>query len=194
MSKVFALFTGLLVLLGTCPAWAQQRPESESARAEQRLAEEIGLERVPVTAPNPANANNVATLLQQGVGNQAQSIQTNPGVLSNLAYIRQVGASNEAQLSQTGSGNRTTVRQQGNRNRFAGSVVGDENEIEVVQQGSRNVVNSEVVNDGRQYTILQQGNNNQLNQVETSPASPKGYTVEMRGNGINITIEQGKAW
>ncbi|UYZ59615.1 hypothetical protein [Hymenobacter latericus] len=193
MSKLLALLTGGLLLVGAAPAWAQQR-ESETGRAEQRLAEEIGLDRLPASAPSPLNANNVATLHQQGVGNHAQSVQNNPGLLSNLAYIRQVGAGNEAQLSQTGSGNRSSVHQRGSRNRVASSVVGNDNEIEVVQRGSQNVVSSEVVNDGRQYTILQQGSNNRLNQVETSPASPKGYTVEMRGNGINITIEQGKAW
>jgi minor curlin subunit len=193
--KTFLVCATALLLTGPLTALAQSRSISEAPSTEQRLAEEIGLERLlpDATALRSQDARNVSILIQEGTGNRSTLQQTNSGALANSIYVQQVGFYNEAELTQTGSGNRTTVGQQGTANRVESELLGSNNELTVMQDGNNNQVASTVLNDNRRYTITQTGTNNVLNQVESSPAAPQGYTVEMRGNGIRMTIEQGRA-
>lgn len=214
--KSLALFllSGAMVLAHT-PAQAQRTP-SEAATAEQRLVEDIGTDRLPTTLL-PAAGNdvrNTLTLLQSGAGNNATLDQRTPataaasqayitqvgtanalGLLQNgggnSAYMAQEGNGNRANLTQQGQGNSSTITQKGTNNRLDELIIGDSNKMNVYQDGNNNKVNSEIREDGRKYTISQQGNGNTLTQLETS-SQVKGYGVEMRGNGINLIIEQSK--
>lgn len=53
-------------------------------------------------------------------------------------------------------------------------------------------MDSEIRQNKQAYTINQYGTGNVLKQVESTIQGTPGYTVEMRGSGINLTIEQGK--
>lgn len=198
-------------MLSTAAAHAQQRAPSEAATAEQRLAEYLSPERLPSSAANPQNA---ATLLQNGAGNTARIDQRSLASGSNQAYVDQVGAANvlglvqagggnvanvgqngtgnQADLTQNGQGNASALTQKGANNRLTGLVVGNSNELNIYQDGNNNQVNSEIRQNKQAYTITQYGAGNVLKQVETTVQATPGYTVEMRGTGINLTIEQGK--
>lgn len=205
-------FCTALCLSGTLAAHAQQRQTSEAGTTEQRLAEEVGLERLPTSLNNGQNA---AALLQNGTGNTLRLDQQGSlGGASNQAYVEQVGtanalglvqaggsnvisaaqqgAGNQATLTQQGQGNTSNLLQLGNNNRLTGVVAADRTELNIRQDGSNNQVSSEVRENQRSYTINQYGNNNSLKQVESTIQATPGYTVEMRGSGINLTIEQGK--
>lgn len=213
-SLALFLFSGALALAYS-PAQAQRTP-SEATTAEQRLVEDIGTDRLP-TSLLPATGTtvrNALTLLQSGTGNNATLDQRTPstaaasqayimqvgtanvlGLLQNgggnSAYMAQEGSGNRANLTQQGQGNSSTITQKGTNNRLDELVIGDSNKMNVYQDGNYNKVNSEIREDGRKYTISQLGNGNTLTQLETSSPA-KGYGVEMRGNGINLIIEQGK--
>jgi minor curlin subunit len=209
--RILLLAGGLGADLG---AQAQQRPASEAPTNEQRLAEDVGLERLPTGAPALTTLQNVATLLQNGAGNTARLDQQSLSGVSNQAYVEQVGAANMLGLVQTGGGNVATAQQYGNgnqanltqqgqnntsalmqrgdNNRLTGTVIADRSELNINQNGSNNQVSSEIRESQRSYTINQYGNNNSLKQVESTIQATSGYTVEMRGSGINLTIEQGK--
>jgi minor curlin subunit len=209
----FHFLTGLLAL-GALGAQAQQRTQSEAATAEQRLVEDYGLERLPNDVPAANEARTSATLLQYGAGNTARVDQQNLAAPSNQAYMVQAGAANVLGIDQTGAGNSLYITQQGNRNRadftqngqgnsstiaqrgnnnqLDGLVEGDRNTVNVRQEGNNNVVQGRAMVSDKTYEIKQFGNNNTLNQLETSTQVTKGYSVEMRGQGINLTIEQGK--
>ena len=147
------------------------------------------------------NADNVSLLTQ--IGN------------SNEAFIRQVGDDNASRLTVVGDGNKTEVIQEGRRNFFDMDLVGSNNPVSVkqfgnnnvydvdlnasntpitlVQNGTSNRVISNLTATDREYSIRQYGNNNVLNQAEgNASVLQKGYSVEMRGNGIRMTIEQGR--
>ena len=212
MNQIFSLaLTGTLAL-GVAAAQAQQRPASEAATAEIRLAEDIGPERLPGGGVPPGGVQNAATLLQDGTGNAARIDQQSLSALSNQAYVVQVGAANAVGLTQTGAnsayvaqngagntanfvqdgqGNSSTITQKGADNKLAGLVKGDNNTVNVTQDGQGNAIESKIQESNRAYEIKQYGTNNTLKQLE-STTQTKGYGVEMRGNGINLTIEQGK--
>jgi minor curlin subunit len=194
---------------------AQQRPPSQAATgAEQRLAEDLGLERLPSSAPVLSTLQNAATLLQNGQGNTARIDQQSlAGGVSNQAYVEQIGAANtlglvqagsnsasvvqqgtgnRADLTQNGQGNASGITQKGDNNRLTGLVMGTNNGLNIHQDGSNNQVDSELRQNRQAYTINQYGSGNVLKQVESSVQATPGYTVEMRGTGINLTIEQGK--
>lgn len=211
-TSFFAL-TGALAL-ATVVAQAQQRTPSEAATAEQRLAEDLGLERLPNGAPAASDLRNASTLLQTGNGNTARLDQQGLATPVNQAYMAQVGTANVLGVNQTGSGNSayvsqngsgnqldftqdgrgnsSTLTQRGSANQLKGMVDGNNNEVNIRQDGSNNVVNSEIREDRRTYNITQQGYGNTLNQVESTSQTPQGYNVEMRGNGIRLTIEQSR--
>lgn len=193
-------------------AQAQQRAPSEATTAAQRLAEDVGLERLPNGgAPNPQNA---AKLLQNGAGNTVRIDQQSLSGVSNQAYVAQVGAANvlglvqvgggnvatmeqngtdnRADLTQNGQGNASALTQKGAGNRLTGLVVGNGNALNIHQDGNGNRVDSEIHQNKQAYTINQYGTGNALKQVESTIQATPGYTVEMRGSGINLTIEQGK--
>ena len=69
---------------------------------------------------------------------------------------------------------------------------GNDNELNIQQDGANNRVQSEVRQNDRTYSISQIGYGNTLTQKETTTQSPQGYSIEMRGVGISVTIEQGR--
>ena len=212
-SLPFIILAGTLALAGR-PAQAQQRTPSEAATAEQRLVEDLGT--LPTTTPLVAGGNvrNTSNLLQIGLGNRATVDQHSLSNLNNQAYIMQAGAANalgliqsggnnraymfqqgsgnRADLTQDGQGNASTLTQRGVNNRLQGLVSGNDNELNIRQYGANNRVQSEVRQNDRTYSINQIGYGNTLTQKETTAQSPQGYSVEMRGVGINVTIEQGR--
>ena len=160
----------------------------EASQQPLRLAQLIG------------NADNVSLLTQ--IGN------------SNEAFIRQVGDDNVSRLAITGNDNKTEVIQEGRRNLFDMDLSGNNNPVSIrqygnnnayemelnasntpvnlVQNGGGNRVVSNLTGTDREYNIGQYGNNNVLTQVEGNTVLQKGYSVEMRGNGIRLNIEQGR--
>ncbi|MFD2719438.1 hypothetical protein ACFST9_11980 [Hymenobacter monticola] len=214
----------LISIMSSSAAMGQTiRPSSEAATAEQRLAEDLGLERLPDNAiiPTPANGRNVSTLQQNGRDNTAAINQQTLSSLGNQAYVTQAGEynglslmqmgggnianvtqngnNNNAEYTQNGQGNSSTITQKGRNNRIQGlsaesefQLQGDYNTMKITQEGSNNTVKGEIRENSRVYDIRQNGNNNTLTQIETSPQAPKGYTVEMKGSGINLTIQQGR--
>lgn len=214
MKRRFTFVITVLLVLGALHAHAQQRAPSEAATTEQRLAEDLGPEHLPTAALALSALQNAAVLQQNGIGNTARIDQQSLGEGSNQAYISQVGAANalglvqagggnlstasqrgtnnQAYLTQNGQGNASALTQQGNNNRLTGVVVGNSNELNIHQDGSNNQVDSEIRQNKQAYTINQYGSGNLLKQVESTVQGTPGYTVEMRGTGINLTIEQGK--
>ena len=201
--SVIGLF-GALLSSGAALAQTQRLP-SEAATAEQRLAEDFGPDRLPNSNETAATAQGptASTLRQLGIGNQATISQQSPSAIGNQAYIVQVGMGNEIGISQNGSGNSVTftqngqdnlssITQRGIANKLTGVVKGDRNEVNVLQDGNNNQVKGDIRLSDRVYEIKQYGNNNTLTQFESTVQVPKGYSVEMRGQGINITIEQSK--
>ena len=199
-------------LIAAQAAHAQQRAPSEAATAELRLAEDIGAERLLKGVST--SLQNAAALLQNGTGNTARIDQQSLSGVSNQAYVAQVGAANalglmqagggnvatmeqngtdnHADLTQNGQGNASALTQKGAGNRLTGLVVGNGNELNIHQDGNGNRVDSEIHQNKQAYTINQYGTGNVLKQVELTTQAIPGYTVEMRGSGINLTIEQGK--
>jgi minor curlin subunit len=208
-----------LVLVGavcvcSATAHAQQRAPSEAPSAEQRLAEDLGLERLPSSAPALGTLQNATTLLQNGAGNTTRIDQQSLSGISNQAYVAQVGAANalglvqdgsgnnatvvqhgtgnQADLTQQGQGNSSALTQRGDYNRLTGQVISNGTELNIHQEGNNNLVDSEIRRNKQAYTINQYGTGNVLKQVESTSQATPGYSVEMRGSGINLTIEQGK--
>ena len=176
---------------------AQAQSQAAPDATAQQLAEAIGPDRLP--SPTTRNA---AMLMQNGANNTATLNQTSFDLPANQAYIVQVGANNLLSLDQTGSANRATytqtgtanqsaLSQRGNANALEGTLTGDQNAVNVRQQGNNNQVLSEVAANGRQYDLSQTGNNNTLTQRETTPSAVRGYSVDMRGSNMHITVEQG---
>ncbi|MDO7847895.1 hypothetical protein Q5H92_16135 [Hymenobacter sp. M29] len=208
---------GMLALVAYS-AQAQQRMPSEAATSEQRLVEDIGLDQLPTTS---GSTRNNSVLIQTGTGNVSRLDQQSLASPENQAYLEQVGLTNTAGMSQIGGGNRvyllqngasntagftqrgqgntTTISQQGTGNKITGAsgnsefiLEGERNTLKISQTGVNNTVKGEVRESDRTYDIRQYGVNNTLTQIETSSQTPKGYSVEMRGQGINLTIEQSK--
>lgn len=222
--KALSIILLLGTLLGSSAAFAQtERVVSEAATAEQRLAEDIGVDRLSnaVILPTTANGRNVSSLQQNGDLNTAIIDQQTLSALGNQAYVEQAGSlnavelvqrqggnvanitqngrSNTASYMQDGKGNNTTISQSGQGNKLQGIadgsdflLQGDNNVMRIDQNGNNNTIKGEVRESNRLYEIRQNGNNNTLTQIETSSALPKGYTVDMKGQGINLTIEQGR--
>ncbi|QNH63607.1 hypothetical protein [Hymenobacter sediminicola] len=181
-----------LLLIGGNPAFAQQLGRSEAATAEQRLLEDIGPGWVDTNPALVPNAQNAATIVQQGSANRATSTQNNPGTNPNLTSIMQVGDLNQAYVAQRGSGNNTSVKQNGDRNLVNSAVTGDNNTTKLVQNGDGNEFIRDAITNNTNVTITQDGVNNRLVQQGSQTQTPPRYEVEMRGNGINLTIEQGR--
>ena len=188
-------------------AQAQSRIPDSPVSAAQQVVEEIGFDRfnATVNALRPADARNLSVLHQTGLDNRATIQQVNQGNGPNQALIVQAGYANitdfyqygghnEASLVLQGDHNTGSVYQSGRNNTYDGRVVGDHNVVEVVQDGHDNHAFLYVTGDHRSYPVLQMGNKNELTQREAADTTaPLGYGVEMRGNGIRLTIEQGRA-
>ena len=214
MKSFFFAFLTAASLLVLGPVRAQQRVFSEAPTMEQRLVEDLGTAELPSNTPEPGSARNITALLQLGTGNTARFDQRGLSALGNQAYVVQAGAANVLGLAQTGGENKayvvqrgvdnrttftqdgqnnsSTITQQGTSNRLTGVVDGDRNEVNVYQEGVNNRINGEIRQDGRIYNIRQYGIGNTLTQLESTVQINRGYNVEMRGNGINLTIQQGK--
>ncbi|NVO84746.1 hypothetical protein [Hymenobacter terrestris] len=192
--RFFASVGLLTCLLGWANvAQAQQEGQSEANSASQRLVEDFGfsaLDRLPV--PATLNTRNLAKLVQLGSFNKARAEQDNPGSFANQAYILQVGSSNEALLIQKGSGNTTTLNQQGSDNRAMSKVQGDNNTTKLNQIGNGNEFERDVATSQTEFTLTQFGNNNRLRQTGTESLAPPRYEVEMKGNGIQLSIQNGR--
>ena len=209
MKTIFALCIGWLALwLVPSAAQAQQqsRAATDAPTAAQQLVEEIGIERLPTGAlvSRIHDARNLSVVEQSRDGNKATIVQVSLGAGPNQALIVQAGAANILSLDQYGTYNTTnltlqgnsnvgTVNQRGSDNSFDGRIVGDRNKLDVLQNGHGNRSVLEVEANGRTYPVVQIGNDNNLVQREAANSmAPKGYGVEMRGNGIRLTIEQGR--
>ena len=199
-----------LALAASAPllARAQGRGVPETApSAAQQVVEEIGLDRLTSTTSGlrPADARNLSVLRQTGQSNQATIEQVSQTSTPNQALIVQAGNANIVDFYQYGSGNEASLLLQGNKNTgsvdqrgsnnvYDGRVVGNRNDVDVVQNGQNNRATLDAAGNNRSYPVLQVGNNNQLTQREgAGTTAPQGYGVEMRGNGILLTIEQGRA-
>lgn len=218
MKKTFICAVPVIGAFVALTAQAQQPLPSEAATPELRLAENIGVDRLPAAT---GDTRNTSVLLQTGTGNVSRIDQQSLFARENQAYLEQVGTANLLGLSQTGGGNRayilqngvgntagfaqkgqgnaTTISQQGANNKLTSAtgsgdftLEGDRNTLKVNQIGINNTVKGEIRESDRTYEIRQYGSNNTLTQIETTSQTPRGYSVEMRGQGINLTIEQSK--
>ena len=203
----------LALCIGSAACWlapmlalAQSRGPESAASATQQLVEEIGFDRLTsaTSGLNPAGARNMSMLRQTGNGNVADIEQVSLGTAVNEALIVQVGNANILGFKQTGSGNAamltlkgdgnaSTVNQRGNNNSLDGQITGNSNTFDLYQDGKGNRSTFDMVGNGRNYPVRQVGDNNSLVQREgANSTAPRGYGVEMRGNGIRLTIEQGR--
>jgi hypothetical protein len=187
-----AVLSGALSILAL-PVVAQQNTDRDGISNEQQLAERLGTERLPV-APATITGPNTTLLLQQGHQNEAAVEQRYAGAaaLGNLVQIAQAGAANMADIAQYGAANRTVVNQQGAANRVESQLTGTGIEAEIRQRGNQNLLQQDLSLDNRRYLVEQRGNGNELVQRESGAAPGPGYEVRMVGNGIRLTIEQGR--
>ncbi|MBT2556812.1 hypothetical protein J7E24_03375 [Hymenobacter sp. ISL-91] len=174
-------------------AQAQQEGQSEANSVSQRLVEDFGFSALDqLVTPATLNTRNLAKLVQLGSFNKARAEQDNPGSFANQAYILQVGSSNEATLTQRGSGNTTTLNQLGYNNKATSKVQGDNNTTKLNQIGNGNDFVRDVATNQTDFKLTQLGNNNQLRQTGTESLAPPRYEVEMKGNGIQLSIQNGR--
>ena len=186
-----SLLAGLLGL--GSPAQAQQESRSEANSASQRLVEDFGLiSKGKLLDLNSSDVQNLATIVQRGNGNQAVANQHNTGGDINQAFIQQVGSGNKAELVQRGSGNTTTLNQRGHDNEAVSRVVGNNNTTTLNQFGDRNSFVRDVATKETIIELTQNGNNNVLRQTGSQALAPPRYEVEMRGNGIQLSIHTGR--
>ncbi|RAK63486.1 hypothetical protein [Hymenobacter edaphi] len=186
-----AVFSSALSIVAL-PVVAQQNADREGISNEQQLAERLGTERLPV-ASAAATGPNTTQLLQQGSQNEAAVEQRYAGAaLGNLVQIVQAGAANLADIGQIGAANRTVVEQRGAGNRIESQLTGTGIEAEIRQRGNQNLLQQDLSLDNRRYLVEQRGNANELVQRESGAAPGPGYEVRMVGNGIRLTIEQGR--
>jgi hypothetical protein len=153
----------------------------------------LGTQRGQAQAVRPTAASVEQQLLDQLSGGPAQlPAATTAAGLLNVAQLTQQGSMNAAQITQVGSSNVTIVSQSGTGNVVTSTITGTGTRSEISQTGARNLVDQELAVDQRKYVVQQQGFDNQLKQVERGAQAPPGYEVKMVGNGINMTIQQGR--
>lgn len=204
------LFLGVGCLLGGLPlASAQAQTSANTVPVVQTSSgTELYLRDLPESLhpdhPLPTGVDNRVLLLQTGNGNLADITQAGDlnqaqiAVLgnANVTTLTQQGAANSANLRLAGDNNVVSAAQRGTRNQYDLDLVGSNTPVTVVQDGNGNRVQSALTstNAERQYSVSQTGNNNELTQREgAGSVLPQGYSVEMRGTGIRMTIEQGRA-
>lgn len=190
------LFCGLLTVCafnaGTLQA--QNGRDEQEISTGQLLIQTSGINQITTGETNGNQSAMANQALQQQQGNLNVS-SIDQSILNagrgNAASIVQNGNSNAAAAIQTGAYNRTTITQLGNQNVVISEIEGYNTESAVNQRGNRNRVEQEIDRDNQRYTVDQVGNNNRLIQRETTGNNP-GYGVEMRGNGIQVMVEQGR--
>ena len=205
-----------------CAAQAQLPEPGTTSREQQlveTIGLERITAGIPLTTLT--NVQNVTGLLQSGIRNTARIDQQNLATVVNQAYVAQIGTANVLNSVQLGSNNRlfvnqtgsnnqagyiqdgqnnsTTIAQNGSQNKVQGIqggadllLEGNNNTMKITQKGDFNTVEGKIQESNRKYEIIQHGYENKLIQVESTMQTPVGYTVEMRGRGINMTIEQSK--
>ena len=203
--KHFLLLLGSLLSFALLPSMAWAQLVSNPKPAIQSRDPELDLRDAPLQAlrlaPAIGNADNVSILSQVGNSNESYMAQIGD---YNLARLAIVGNSNTTAVSQkgnhnvfdmdiTGNSNPVTLKQLGDNNLYSMDLNASNTPVNLVQDGNNNRVTSNLAGNNRQYNISQYGNNNLLNQVEGASILPQGYSVEMRGNGIRLSIEQGRA-
>ncbi|MBX0289002.1 hypothetical protein K3G63_01045 [Hymenobacter sp. HSC-4F20] len=191
--RTFAQCVAAALLLSTGAARGQGSREPDGISTGQQLIQTFGTSQVSGSEATATPAGlNQALLHQQGNANVGTITQT---MLSagqgNVAAVLQNGNSNAAAALQNGVNNRTTIMQIGNNNVAVSDITGYNTESAILQNGNRNQIDQQLIRDNQRYSVEQLGNNNNLVQRETSGAAP-GYNVTMRGNGIQIMIEQGR--
>lgn len=203
------LFLGLGCLLGTWPladARAQTSanavPVAQTASGTELYVRDLP-ENLRPDRPLPVGVDNRVLLLQTGNGNLADIVQAGDANQAELAVLgnanatllTQQGNANAANLRLTGDNNAVSATQRGTANRYDLDLTGSNLPVNVVQDGNGNRVQSTLAGGGeRRYGVQQVGNNNELTQREgADTVLPQGYSVEMRGTGIRMTIEQGRA-
>jgi minor curlin subunit len=207
MKTIFFLLVGSVGIIPLAHAQVNSSSNSvsQAASAEQRLAEDLGVDRLR-NALLPPDTRNAAALLQVGNSNKANIDQASQATLINQATVVQLGNSNVLGLTQTGAGNRTdfsqtgdanqaALRQNGTANTIVGQVTGNNTNVDVDQAGIGNQYSTQLTGNQGRYVIDQVGNNNSFTQRETSTSTPlPGYEVKMEGNNMHLTIEQGKVF
>ena len=200
------LFFFVASLSSALAAHGQVVGASQAATAEQRLAEDLGVDRLRSALLPTTETRNSALLLQSGVSNIATIDQASMGRPTNGAAVvqagtgnvlglYQVGSGNQTSFSQTGDANQAALRQNGTTNTIVGRVAGNGNNVDVDQVGTGNQYSTQLTGNQGRYVIDQVGNNNTLTQRETSATTPlPGYEVKMEGNNMHLTIEQGKVF
>ncbi|UPL47800.1 hypothetical protein [Hymenobacter sublimis] len=193
MKPTTVKYVPLALLLSIGAARAQGNRDPDGVSTGQQLIQAFGTSQLtPSEVAASAAGVNQATLVQQGNANVSTISQT---LLSagqgNMAAVLQNGNNNAAAALQNGVNNRTTITQIGNSNVAVSDITGYNTESTVLQNGNRNQVEQQLIRDSQRYTVEQLGNNNNLVQRETSGTTP-GYNVTMKGNGIQIMIEQGR--
>jgi minor curlin subunit len=204
------LFWGLGCLLG---AWPLARARAQTSAnpvpvAQTAAGTELYVRDLPENLrpdrPLPTGFDNRVLLLQTGSGNLADIVQAGDANQAQIAVLgnanattlTQQGTRNTADLRLTGDNNAVSATQRGTANRYELDLAGSNLPVSVVQEGNGNRVQSNLSGPGgdRRYGVQQVGNNNELTQRESATSVlPQGYSVEMRGTGIRMTIEQGRA-
>ncbi|GAB3635526.1 hypothetical protein GCM10027422_11160 [Hymenobacter arcticus] len=201
-----AFFLLLLAGLGWSQLANAQQAISQAATAEQRLAEDLGVDRLRNALLPAIETRTSSVLLQTGTGNVATIGQASQGTAPNQALVvqaglgnaltlTQVGFDNQTTLSQMGNANKATLHQSGSSNAIDGLITGDDNTLGVQQQGQRNRYLTQLAGNNGRYNIEQIGSDNSFTQRETSASTPlPGYSVQQQGAGMRLTIEQGKVF
>ncbi|TGE28067.1 hypothetical protein [Hymenobacter metallicola] len=193
MKRVLAIGVLVGLLTGAHRTQAQTSRDPEDISTGQLLEQRLETETLAGSTQQAALGKNQAALLQLGNQNQASIDQRIIGVgQGNTASINQNGTSNLAAILQNGAGSRTIISQAGANNVASSEINGYNTESEILQKGNGNRVDQRLNVDDRRYSVEQMGNNNNLVQRESGSTAP-GYEVTMKGNGIRIIIEQGRA-
>jgi len=202
--KNFLLAVGSVLSLAAAPLTAAAQLVSNPKPALQNRDPDLDLRNAPEhalrLAPAIGNADNVAILSQIGNNNESFITQIGDDNMARLAIegnrnsteVTQRGNNNLFDMDLTGNNNPVTLRQLGNNNVYDMDLNALNTPVNLLQNGNGNRVSSNLTGNNREYNISQYGNNNLLKQVEGSTVFPQGYNVEMRGNGIRLTIEQGR--
>ena len=166
------LFTVILLLSPTL-AWAQAPADVE---------EEILRNPSAAFATGPVGTTDVR---QNGSDNQS-IIQTQ----DSYVRVQQRGEANILNATQQGQDGQLRITQDGTNNQYSGTVVGNNNALDITQRGEDNLIRQELLGNDLRYRVTQEGQGHQLIQTEHDPLAP-AYEVHQRGQGMQITIEQG---
>jgi minor curlin subunit len=112
-------------------------------------------------------------------------------VSGNYSNVVQQGNANSVMLQQIGMGNVTEVTQHGNKNTYEGTIIGNNNLNAISQHGNGNYIQQHILADDLSRSVIQIGNQNSIIQKEDG-SNPLPYKIEQVGNGMHITITNGR--